>query len=189
MTISEALRKLNPSDDSHWTTDGLPIVAVVASLVEDKDLTREMVTASDPTYCRATAIEEAKDAADKVRNQGPKAKAKKVTSTELAAQLGELGKAREALDLKIRQVSKQYSAMLEQEDRNRERNETSVNILYVRHQAQLRASRAQQIGKVSDLLRGAGIEPPSSAAPIDKAMERRRGFGRERPKTSPETKK
>ena len=51
MTILEALKKLDPANASHWTSDGLPKVDIVSSLVSDK-VTREDIAEIAPEFIR-----------------------------------------------------------------------------------------------------------------------------------------
>lgn len=53
--ITEALSKLDPSNDNHWTQDGLPRLDTVKILAGDPSLTREAVTAAAPDFNRGTA--------------------------------------------------------------------------------------------------------------------------------------
>jgi len=54
--ITEALLKLDPTNDNHWTTDGLPRIDTVKMLAADQTLTREMITAEVPDFSRQTAL-------------------------------------------------------------------------------------------------------------------------------------
>lgn len=52
--ILEALGKLDPSNDNHWTNDGLPRIDTVRMLAADPSLTREAITAEAPNFSRQT---------------------------------------------------------------------------------------------------------------------------------------
>ncbi len=173
MTIKEALGQLDPANDAHWTIDGLPVIAVVAGLVGDEHLSREVITASDPDFCREAA-KEAK--ANGVQDEEPKEKTPKVTSKDIEAQLNHLAKCRADLDAEIKRTQQKYSALLEKEERERERKGQG-NIIgrYIKEQNKIRARRHSV------------IDDPR--AQIDKAMERKRGFGRNRPNMKPPEKK
>ncbi len=54
MNINEALAKLDPFDDDHWTADGAPAIAAVISIFGDK-VTRKQITETDPLLTRETA--------------------------------------------------------------------------------------------------------------------------------------
>lgn len=61
MDLKQALSKLNHQDDSHWTSDGLPRIDILAELTGDKELTRKAVTEASPQLTResfAEALEE-----------------------------------------------------------------------------------------------------------------------------------
>jgi len=51
MDLKEALQLLDVSDDSHWTADGLPVVAVVSNIV-GQPVTRKEITDASPQLTR-----------------------------------------------------------------------------------------------------------------------------------------
>lgn len=55
--ILEALKKLDPTNDNHWTEDGAPRMDTVKMLAADQTLTREQVTAASPGFGRATPLQ------------------------------------------------------------------------------------------------------------------------------------
>ena len=61
--ITEALSKLDPNNDNHWTSDGLPRIDTVKMLAGNPALTREMITAEVPNFSRQTAAVAALQAA------------------------------------------------------------------------------------------------------------------------------
>ncbi len=60
MNIVDALANLEPSDDSHWTDNGLPRMDMLQKLTNTPDLTRKQVTDAAPDFTRASA--QARDA-------------------------------------------------------------------------------------------------------------------------------
>lgn len=50
--VLEALGKMDPMNDNHWTSDGMPRIDTVKFLAGDPTLTREMVTAEAPNFTR-----------------------------------------------------------------------------------------------------------------------------------------
>lgn len=54
--ITEALSKLDPNNDNHWTSDGLPRIDTVKMLAGNPALTREMITAEVPSFSRQIAL-------------------------------------------------------------------------------------------------------------------------------------
>ncbi len=54
--IAEALSKLDPNNDNHWTSDGLPRIDTVKMLAGNPALTREMITAEVPNFSRQIAL-------------------------------------------------------------------------------------------------------------------------------------
>ena len=53
--ITDALSKLDPANDNHWTQDGLPRLDTIKILSGDPSLTRELVTGAYPDFNRETA--------------------------------------------------------------------------------------------------------------------------------------
>ncbi len=56
MNIHQALTQLDPANDEHWTSDGMPRMDVVQGLTEDPKLTRKAVTDAAPDFNREMAI-------------------------------------------------------------------------------------------------------------------------------------
>lgn len=56
-TITEALGKLDKSNDQHWTADGLPRLETVRFICGNQSLTREDVTKAAPGFSRATVLQ------------------------------------------------------------------------------------------------------------------------------------
>lgn len=50
--IKEALAKLDPANENHWTSDGLPRIEAVRLLAADQSITRDMITAESPGFKR-----------------------------------------------------------------------------------------------------------------------------------------
>lgn len=53
--ISDALSKLDPTNDNHWTQDGLPRLDTIRIVSGDPSLSREAVTAANPEFNRESA--------------------------------------------------------------------------------------------------------------------------------------
>ena len=54
--ILEALGKLDPANENHWTADGLPRIETVRMLAGDQTITREQITAEAPDFSRSAAV-------------------------------------------------------------------------------------------------------------------------------------
>lgn len=72
-TILDALGKLDPSNDNHWTADGLPKVETVRLYAGSQSIGREEITAANPTFNRAVAAQAALPAegADSAEPEAP----------------------------------------------------------------------------------------------------------------------
>lgn len=56
MEIKDALAQLDPLNDDHWTADGLPRMDVIEALMDDKSVTRKMVTDVAPNFSRENPV-------------------------------------------------------------------------------------------------------------------------------------
>ncbi len=68
MSIKNSLAKLDPTNEDHWTSDGLPRLEVLKKISGDATLTRKQVTDADPSFSRASVseAEQAKNGTDEV---------------------------------------------------------------------------------------------------------------------------
>ena len=57
MDIIEALKKLDPADDNHWTAEGLSRLDTVRMIAEDPAITRDAIEAAAPAFTRANAAD------------------------------------------------------------------------------------------------------------------------------------
>lgn len=57
MDIIEALKKLDPADDNHWTAEGLSRLDTVRMIAEDPAITRDAIEAAAPGFTRTTAAD------------------------------------------------------------------------------------------------------------------------------------
>lgn len=57
MNIIEALKKLDPADDNHWTAEGLSRLDTVRMIAEDPAITRDAIEAAAPAFTRTTAAD------------------------------------------------------------------------------------------------------------------------------------
>lgn len=57
--ILDAVRQLDPTNDNHWTTDGLPRLETVRMLAGDASISRDAVEAAAPGFNKASAKEQA----------------------------------------------------------------------------------------------------------------------------------
>lgn len=57
MDIIEALKKLDPADDNHWTAEGLSRLDTVRMIAEDPAITRDAIEAAAPAFTRTTAAD------------------------------------------------------------------------------------------------------------------------------------
>lgn len=85
--LLEALGKLDPTNDNHWTAEGLPRLETVRMLAGDQTVSREAITQVAPEFNRATA------AANSAGTEQPEQNAPVATSEderEMETELAEL---------------------------------------------------------------------------------------------------
>jgi len=83
--IVEALKKLDVSNDNHWTEDGLPRVETVRMLVGDQSLDRKTITAAAPQFTRAAVIAAAQAPTQQAQNTDPTATPVPTSETQQGA--------------------------------------------------------------------------------------------------------
>jgi hypothetical protein len=59
MNLSEAIARLDNTNDEHWTADGLPRIDAIHTLTGDETITRKQVTDAVPGYTRMIASQRA----------------------------------------------------------------------------------------------------------------------------------
>jgi hypothetical protein len=69
--IQEALGKLNPTDNDHWTQDGLPRIGKVEELSGLKGLKRADVTAANPKFTRQAVLDATPDEPEETPAETP----------------------------------------------------------------------------------------------------------------------
>jgi len=53
--VLAALSQLDPTNDEHWTDDGMPVTSVVQKIAQDPEIRRSDINAAAPTFTRETA--------------------------------------------------------------------------------------------------------------------------------------
>lgn len=54
--IKDALAKLDPQNDNHWTSDGLPRIDTIRMFASDPAISRELITADAPDFSRSNPV-------------------------------------------------------------------------------------------------------------------------------------
>lgn len=74
MKLTQALATLDPDNDDHWTADGLPLVHIVATAVQNQDITRQQITEAAPDFTRDTWRKQKADMVDAQASTGDELK-------------------------------------------------------------------------------------------------------------------
>lgn len=200
--VKDALQRLDPKDDGHWTSKGQPRVDVLASLSGVTALTRIELEKIAPDFNRETAGKEISisaqpspsletasgvrsDLTPGISDDGAKAPtASEARATHKKELEDELAKVRQNMGLLRRQEHEligDLDEVVKQETKAEGPHANQVAIMdWIETQKAQRARRAE---RQRELL-AAGVEPHELAdykAPIDAAMQRGGGFGRSRP--------
>jgi hypothetical protein len=83
-----ALQQLDPQNENHWTSDGLPRLETVRLLAGDSALTREAVTSALPGFTRTSAVASKPPAQAAMQPTGEQGTGDPVTAAPAAAQPG-----------------------------------------------------------------------------------------------------
>jgi hypothetical protein len=176
--ITEALEKLDPANDNHWTTDGLPRIETIRMLAADQTITRDMITTEAPGFSRSTAVTPTESVAPTTESEDG------VVTKEYEALIAQ---AREGLDVCKADVDAANEAFRKQqqvlddlinEQQDSGAVETNADAImgYLNSQKNLIAER----GRRAQVLRDSGVTLADiqnlipQAAPIDQALAKKR---------------
>lgn len=173
MTIQEALTQLDPANDAHWTTDGLPLVDVVRGLTNNPDVTRKDITEASPGFCRDQE-ESATEPEPKGRDELLREEQK-----QLELKMVELTRAKQEVEAELIRAQRRWTQLQAYFDKQDSPQQgVQDRITYIKTQAQIRHQRAERANR---LLQGLDPAALSSKAPIDEAMSRKNTRGTQRP--------
>lgn len=201
--IQEALKQLDPENNDHWTSDGLPRIDVVANLSGVKQLKRGDISAAAPTFTQDNPTLEAGELPPTEQDPDPETlgqdeigEGPKVEDEEARDEFGdadfdeltgslkeadaELQRAQEALDAanrKHRAIQAKRDRILEARERRQGPHENQLGIQqFLASQAKLREQRAERARRVQEQLG----EVPQAKSPLDQSMQRKTGHGQGR---------
>lgn len=179
MTIKEALAKLDPFDNDHWTADGAPAIVAVTAIFGDK-VTRKEITDADPLFTRDLAgqLDDVK-LADVEPDPVSDIDNLKVQEIDLNQQIKAITVERETMKADLKRL-------------HAERDTITEKLLVIDPpmsnmegiQAYIAASNASRARRHGVAQAVAAALPPGLArtkAPIDEAFARRSGRGIARP--------
>ena len=188
--IREALAKLDKANDDHWTEDGLPVLEALGG-----KFTREQVTAAAPKFTRETLdASAAPDPAEEPKDEKPEPEVKPepaqketLSEEQLQAMIDEAQgqiEAAEAAKIKAEkdrvEAERRHSDLVKRKDTAfPPPNQAQAFQAWQRSQQEQRLQRHKRIQQAF----GGGVKPNEvdPRAPIDRAMARQEGHGRDRP--------
>lgn len=187
--ILQALNRLDPSDDSQWTGDGLPRLDVVERLAGRRGIKRQEVTEADAEFTRDTAaarLREEMERSESEATEAEQAEGSSTEETELEALQKRLDKARDAHRLAKAELANAQRAMdgyITRQAWSQPRQSSTASIQhYLGKQRELRDQKVRHQQVVDQKLKEAGIDAATSTkSPLDQAMGRKTGFGQQRP--------
>jgi len=186
--ILEALAALNPEDESHWTAQGLPAIAVVRDLAKNQDITRFDVEKAAPGFNlqvarglnpdkemplaeAAEAVEPSREEAHKLLKQGiddlRAVERKHVAEAERQKKLA--AEAVAAIDRARAEFDEKYPPLSPAE----------------RHKAWVKNNQKQRAERAAYLKAAQAVINGHHKSPLYQALAEKRGFGTQRPNYLP----
>lgn len=194
--IIEALRKLDPANDDHWTGQGLARVDVVAKFSGIPTLTRKDMADVMPLLVRSDAakllsqlgiepgedqpcFDEGEPEQGDIATISPDVASLEYARTQLVSELEQVRQQRsELLATEVDLSARVDKLTTEIEVRKPSQTTTDAILTYQKRQNELRAARVNQIKTLID---EGIVDRTATAAPIDAAMKMHRGYGIQRP--------
>lgn len=142
MNIVEALSRLDPENDEHWTNDGMPRVEVVQGLAGDASIMRADINNASPGFDREVARNPApisEPVVDEPVEEKPVTSRYEVVSAEIA----ELQAAKRVIDEQLAPLVQEQHALAAMQ-RTRwydHQRDTDERMRYIRRQNEIRAQR------------------------------------------------
>jgi flagellar biosynthesis GTPase FlhF len=192
--LRDALSKLDPKNDAHWTGDGLPLMEAVGA-----GFTRKQVTTAFPNFTRENPVLESPPKA--VETLEPKQEATK--QSVFGMESSEFGGVSDEDDEEDQVDSPREPTPEEQAEAAKQEADAADLLEQKRAQAEQAKAELEEATRAQDALvaRKESMAPPSHLAQqsflmrylantqkqkpeksqIDKVMERKDGYGRKRP--------
>lgn len=198
MEIAEALKKLDPSDDSQWNADGLPGLDIMKTLTGRPKLSRREITEAIPEFTKDTAgkvfdkpLEEladkppepvmsALDEADKILEELlPKATSID-RKKEIDERINDLNQQKGVIELEVDVLLREQTRLqTSQFVDNSAAADTKARLYYVAQQNRIRAEKAKR-GRAF-LESGANLADINPKSALDQAFSRNKKRGTARP--------
>lgn len=182
--IIDALNKLDPNENAHWTEEGQPQLAVVQQFAGDKNIKRKEITDAAPLFTREKALADLAE-----RNKDPVKTEPVITHPpveltsedhlrRLQSELADLAKARADAQIAHEEKRKEIDKFIESGAVRAEKfHETMEG--YKRAQQVMRESRHGNAEFLENAKQAGLLE---TRAPIDQVMRRQSNRFGERPK-------
>jgi hypothetical protein len=186
LNLKDAMLKLDPSNDKHWTDDGLPRLETLSVLIGDPTLTREKINSESAIFCRSNLSFEVLEKAPEKFEGLPELEkseiiedSKEVSDEEklhsLKLQLDSLYKERDLLSKKISNLELDADKLLTKIDSKISKNSGGSTVQdYLASQRKVLETRASvQALVIESGVNLAELQKAISPAPIDAARKRR----------------
>lgn len=112
--ILEALGKLDPANENHWTADDLPRIETVRMLAGDQTISREQITAEAPDFSRETAALPPAETPAATEEQAPAEAVDYSEAIEKAkAEVGRLTEIRNEVDAALVKATKDLDDLID----------------------------------------------------------------------------
>lgn len=192
MEIVEALNKLDPSDDSQWTSEGLPKLDTVRQLVDNSSLIRKDITEAAPEFGRASrSFLQLPGKVDSVVDKPPEELADKSLDPidceytpldrkkEIDERINDLNQQKGVIELEVDVLLREQTRLqTSQFQDNSAAADTKARLYYIAQQNKIHVEKAERAraflesgAKVADI-------NPKSALDQSFALDRKRGTAR-----------
>lgn len=166
--ILEALSKLNPEDDSHWTQDGSPRLGAVG-----EGVTRQDIIAVAPLFNRKNTAGVA-EKLEELPTQAEKAEALLAKKEEIQAKIRAAANAMSAAKAELEAANAELAKAVDDEKALDTRSDTEINQEFLRKDFERNLEKAEQRKQALELLKMAGVSGKDihmySLSPADRAI-------------------
>jgi hypothetical protein len=182
MDILDALKQLDPKDDSQWTAEGAPKVAVVAQLIGDDTLKRKQIVEAAPDFTRESLLEASGDGDAEVEEETEtEAEVQEVEEVDglqghyqqllidIAQLNDEIRKSEQELT-KMRRLQSAMEERLNIQSGYSAKDDQKARMEYIASQAKMRAAKVEQQKKMAAAL-GLNV---ATGSPLDVALKNRK---------------
>ena len=175
--ILEALGKLDPANENHWTADGLPRIETVRMLAGDQTISREQITAEAPDFSRTSSTIAPAAEAEKATEVAEDAVDYSAAIEKAKAEVGHLTEIRNEVDVALAKATKDLDDLIDLQNAEGpvESNDTAIQGYLASQRAVLeeRARRNKVLAESGVTLQDIQQLIPQ-VSPLDQSISKKR---------------